>query len=98
MRCYPGFLSDSIAALLHLHVHTRLLMGRGDIYIIPDDTQGGIIALALENSVTHFLCLFLHSILSQRLRGFAHKMKDISVNAYEGTMPCMGTVFRSDSV
>ena len=73
-------------------------MGRCDIHIIPDNAQGRMIAFALENPVTHLICLFLHPILSQRLRGFAHKMKDISVSAYEGTMPCMGTVFRSDSV
>ena len=61
-------------------------MDRGNIHIIPDDTQGGIIALALENSVAHLLRLFLHPILSQRLRGYAHKMKDVSVSDYEGTI------------
>ena len=81
-----GFLPDSIAALLHFHVHSFFLMGRGNIHIIPDDTQGGIIALALENSVSHLLRLFLHPILSQRLRGFANEMKDIAVSAYEGTI------------
>ena len=46
----------------------------------------GAIALASENSVTHFLCLFLHSILSQGLRGFAHEVKDIAISLYEGTI------------
>ena len=73
-------------ALFHFHVHTFFLMGRCDIHIIPDNAQGRMIDFELENPVTHLICLFLHPILSQRLRGFAHKMKDISVSAYEGTI------------
>ena len=45
-----------------------------------------MIALALQDSVAHLLCLLLHPIFSQRLRGFAHKMKDVSVSAYEETI------------
>ena len=58
-------------------------MGRGDIYIIPDDTQCGIIALASENSVTHFLRLFLHPILPKRLGGNSYEAEYVAVLTYE---------------
>ena len=61
-----GFLSDSITALLHLHIHSFFLVGGCDIHIISDNAQGGIVALTLGDSVVHLNCLLLHPILPQR--------------------------------
>ena len=76
-----SFLSKSITALLHFDIHTFFLMSGTDIHIIPHDTQGGIIALALKDSAAHLIFLFLHPVLSQRLRGFSNEMKDIAVRS-----------------
>ena len=61
------FLSDSITALIHFHGQFYRLLFVCDIHIIPNNAQGGIIALALKNSAAHFLRLFLHSILPECL-------------------------------
>ena len=57
------FLSDSITALIHFHGQFFSLLFGCDIHIIPNNAQGGIIALALKDSAAHFLRLFLHSVL-----------------------------------
>ena len=62
-----GFLSDSITASQYLYIHIFLLVSSGDIHIIPNNAQGGIVAPTLKDSTAHFLRLFLHSILPECL-------------------------------
>ena len=55
----------------------------GDIHIIPNNAQGGIIALALKDPAAHFLRLFLHSILRECPWGNSHNIEYAPVLTYE---------------
>lgn len=56
-----------LASYSTLYIHIFLLVSSGDIHIIPNNAQGGIVAPTLKDSTAHFLRLFLHSILPECL-------------------------------
>ena len=72
--------------LLHFHIHRLRLFYGCNVHIITDDTQGGIIALALGDSMEHFPCLVLHAMLPQGLSGNSQQIMDIPISTYERTV------------
>ena len=58
----------------------------GYVYIIPNNAQSGIIALALGDSVKHLCRLFLHVMLAQGLTGNPYEVEDITVPPNKGTI------------
>lgn len=68
--------------LSHHHPFVKVLtlvITGGDIHIVTDDRQGGVVALALGDAGAHLLCLVCQSVFSQGAGSNAHKVEDIAV-------------------
>ena len=70
-------------ASLHCHIHRLRLFYGCYVYIIPDNVQCGIIALALGDSVEHLRSLLLHAMLPQGSTSNSNEIHDVPILAYE---------------
>lgn len=70
-------------ASLSFHAHIKILrlflIEAGDVHIVPNDTEGRIVALGLSYAGPHFLCLVIQAVLLQCSGGKAQEIEDVPI-------------------